>query len=173
MSDQTGTTNNIEKRRNGALVGGALLISIGLYSLLENLFHMEWGLYFLPMLAVVFLAGGLYTRRPGLLIPGGILAGIGGGAIVVDQYMHYFSDQARGGTFLVVFAAGWLLITLASMVIGRLMLWPLFPAAFLGMTGAALLAGQTGLQLLTLFGYFWPAVLIVLGLYLILRRRSS
>ncbi len=173
MSTQTGTTNNTEMRRNGALVGGAFLITIGLFSLLENVFHMQWGLYFLPMLAVLFLASGLLTRRPGLLIPGGILAGIGGGAIVVDQFMPYLSNQARGGTFLLVFAAGWLVITLASVVINRLMLWPLIPAAFLGMTGAALLTGQTGLELLKLFGYFWPAVLIIIGLYLIFRRRSA
>ncbi len=173
MSAQTPSANPAESRRNGALIGGAILITIGLFSLLENVFHMEWGLYFLPLLAVIFLASGIFTRRPGLLIPGGILAGIGAGAIVVDQYMPYVSDQARGGAFLVIFAAGWLIITLASMLIGRLMLWPLIPGAFLGMTGAALLAGQTGLQLLTLFGYFWPVVLIVIGLYLIIRRRSA
>ncbi len=173
MSAQTQTTNEItEKRRNGALIGGAILISIGLFSLVENIFHMSWGLYFLPFLAVIFLAAGLYTRRPGLLIPGGILAGIGAGAIVVDQYMPYLTDQARGGAFLLVFAGGWLLITLASLVIGRLMLWPLFPAAFLGLTGAALTAGQTGLQILHYYGYFWPIVLIVIGLYLVFRRRN-
>ncbi len=173
MSAQTPSTNPAETRRNGALVGGAILISIGMFSLLENVFHMQWGLYFLPLLAVIFLASGLLTRRPGLLIPGGILAGIGAGALVVDQYLPYVSDQVHGGAFLVIFAAGWLVITLASMLIGRLMLWPLFPAAFLGMTGAALLAGQTGLQMLALFGYFWPAVLIITGVYLIFRRRSA
>ena len=165
MSAQTQTTTEItEKRRNGALVGGAILISIGLFSLVENIFHMSWGLYFLPMLAVIFLAAGLYMRRPGLLIPGGILAGIGGGTIVIGQFMPYLTDQVRGGTFLLVFAGGWLLITLASLLISRMMLWPLIPAAFLGMTGAALLTGQTGLELLKLFGYFWPAVLIIIGL---------
>ena len=173
MSAQTPSVNPAETRRNGALVGGAILITIGLFSLLENVFHMQWGLYFLPLLAVIFLASGLLTRRPGLLIPGGILAGIGAGALAVDQFMPYVSDQARGGAFLLIFAAGWLVITLASMLIGRLMLWPVFPAAFLGLTGAALLAGQTGLQLLTLFGYFWPIVLIITGLYLVLRRRSA
>ncbi len=173
MSAQTPSANPVESRRNGALVGGALLISIGLFSLLENVFHMQWGLYFLPLLAVIFLAAGLLTRRPGLLIPGGILAGIGAGALVVDQFMHYMTDQARGGTFLLVFAAGWLVITLASLVINRLMLWPLIPAAFLGMTGAALIVGQTGLEVLKLFCYFWPAVLIIIGLYMIFRRRSA
>ncbi len=173
MSAQTQTTQNTASRRNGALVGGAILITIGLFSLLENVFHMEWGLYFLPVLAVIFLASGLYTCRPGLLIPGGILAGIGAGALVVDQFMPYVSNQTRGGTFMVIFAAGWLVITLASMLISRPMLWPIYPAAFLGVTGAALLAGQTGMQLLTIFGYFWPIVLIITGLYLILRRRSS
>ena len=173
MSAQTQTTNDTEKRRNGALVGGAILISIGLFSLLENIFHMSWGLYFLPYLAVIFLVFGVVSRRPGLLIPGGILAGLGAGAIVVEETFPYLTDPARGGAFMLTFAGGWLLITLTSLLIGRLMLWPLIPGAFIGMTGLALVSGQTGLQLLQIYGYFWPALLIVLGLYLIFRRRNA
>ncbi len=173
MSAQTQTTTDVTKRRNGALIGGAILISIGLFSLLENVFQMHWGLYFLPMLAVIFLVSGVLTRRPGLLIPGGILAGIGAGAIVLDQFMPYLSNPARGGVFMLVFAGGWLLITLASLLIGRVMLWPLFPAAFIGLTGAALALEQTGLQLLHYYSYFWPIALIVIGLYLVFRRRNA
>ena len=173
MSVQTETTNNISQRRNGALVGGAILISIGLFSLLENVFHLSWGLYFLPLLAVIFLASGILTRRPGLLIPGGILAGLGAGSIVVEQVFPFMADPARGGVFMLAFAGGWLLITLASLFIGRVMLWPLIPGAFIGTMGVALFAGQTGLQFLELLGYFWPVVLIAVGVYLVIRRRNG
>jgi len=87
--------------------------------------------------------------------------------------LPYLTDPARGGVFMLVFAGGWLLITLTSLLIGRLMLWPLIPGAFIGLVGLALVSGQTGLQLLQMTGYFWPVVLIVLGLYLILRRRNA
>ncbi len=171
MSAQTETTNSISQRRNGALVGGAFLISIGLFSLLENVFHFSWGLYFLPMLAVIFLASGIITRRPGLLIPGGILAGIGAGAILVEEVFYYLGDPMRGGVFMLAFAAGWLVITLASLLIGRVMLWPLIPSAFMGLLGIALLGAHTGLLSVVSLG--WPILLIVIGLYLVLRRQNS
>ncbi len=163
-------SNNPVAKRHGGVVGGAILIVIGLFALLDQLIPIEWGLYFLPLLALVFLLSGLIDRRPGLLIPGGILAGIGGGAILVQSSLFTLSEPARGGLFLLAFAAGWALITAASFLVGKLMLWPLIPAAVMAFFGAALFAGAAGLQILVAFGYVWPVILIVIGAYLILRR---
>jgi hypothetical protein len=156
------------------VVGGAILIAIGLMALVQQFFPINSGLYFLPMLAVVFLAAGIVGRRPGFLIPGGILAGIGAGVILMDGPFSYMKDQdpARGGVFMLAFAGGWLLINLASLLTGRLMLWPLIPAAFMGVVGLGLTAGEAGLQFLQLAGVGWPVVLIALGLYLVFRRRE-
>ncbi len=155
-------------RRNAGLVWGAILIVIGLFALVQQVFHFDLGLYFLPLLAVIFLVAGVLGRNYGLIIPGGILAGIGVGALLMEGPFKYLEDPARGGVFMITFAGGWLLITLASLLIGRQIMWPLIPAAFLGLFGIVLLAGQT--TILNTVG--WPIILIAIGLYLVLRRRE-
>lgn len=154
------------------MVGGAILVAIGLMALLNQFVPINSGLYFLPMLAVIFLAAGIVGRRPGFLIPGGILAGIGAGAILMQGPFSSMEDPARGGVFMLAFAGGWVLITLASLLIRCVMLWPLIPAAFMGVVGLGLTAGQAGLQFLQLAGVGWPVILIALGLYLVFRRRE-
>lgn len=174
MSEQMGTSQPSENRRHSGMVGGAILISIGLFSLIQQFVHIHAGLYFLPFLALIFLVAGMVGRRPGLLIPGGILAGIGAGAILVQGSLFgAMTEPVRGGLFMLTFAAGWAVITAASFLIGKLMLWPLIPAGFMAFFGLALLAGQPGMQFLTAFGYFWPVLLIAAGLYLILHRRDA
>jgi len=166
MSEQTISNQTSVNRRRGGIVGGAILISIGVLALLQQFVNVNWGLYFLPALALVFLVAGIVERRPGLLIPGGILAGIGAGAILVQSPLFYgLADPARGGLFMLAFAAGWTVITAASFFTGRLMLWPLIPAAFMGLFGLALLA-----NVVTVFTYAWPVGMIALGLFLVLRR---
>ncbi len=158
------------RRRSSGLVWGAILIFIGLFALVEQFFRLDFGLFFLPMLAVIFLLAGILGRRYGLIIPGGILAGIGVGALLMEGPFKYMADPERGGVFMITFAGGWLLITLASLLIGRVILWPLIPAAFLGLFGVALLGAHTGLLSVVSLG--WPIILIAIGLYLVLRRRE-
>ena len=166
MSEQYVTTQHAANRRHSGIVGGAILISIGVLALLQQFLDVNWGLYFLPLLALVFLTAGIVERRPGLLIPGGILAGIGAGAILVQSpFFSAMGEPVRGGLFFFAFAAGWAVVTGASYLIGRVMLWPLIPAAFMGLFGVALLANA-----ITIFSYFWPVVLIAVGLFLVLRR---
>jgi hypothetical protein len=160
------------RRGAGSMVWGAILIAIGLVALAQQIFHFEVGLLFLPALALVFLVAGIVGRRPGFLVPGGILAGIGVGAILMQGPFSYMEDPARGGIFLLSFAGGWLLITLLAPLADCIMLWPLIPAAFMGVIGLGLVAGQAGLQILQWAGVGWPVILIALGLYLVFRRRE-
>ncbi|HEX2979743.1 MAG TPA: hypothetical protein VHO48_05735, partial [Anaerolineaceae bacterium] len=77
--------------------------------------------------------------------------------------------------FFLVFAGGWLLITLLSTITEanhRPILWPLFPAGGMALFGGLLLAGDLGLKTLDLLGQGWPIALIVVGLYLALRRND-
>ena len=159
-------------RRGSGVVWGAILITIGLVSLVQQFVRFDTGKIFLPMLAAIFLVAGLVGRRPGLIIPGGILAGIGIGAILIEGPFSYLEDPTRGGVFLLAFAGGWVLVTLAARLINCVMLWPLIPAAFMGVIGLALVAGQAGLQFLQLAGVGWPIILIGLGIYLVFRRRE-
>lgn len=157
------------------LVGGVALIAIGLLTLAGQVFDLDnLGLLVLPALALIFLAWGLITRTFGLIIPGGILAGIGVGAILIEQSWLPLTEMAQGGVFLLSFAAGWALISLLSPVVsGKWAWWPLIPGGILAAIGALLLAGETGVRMLELLGYAWPVALIVLGLYLVLRRNST
>ena len=159
-------------RRSGGLVAGSILILIGVLSLAQFVPGINLDGFFLPILGGIFLAAGLVTRTPGLLVPGGILMGVGAGALLNEGVLPMLSDTARGGTFMLALAGGFALISAASLLIGKRMVWPLFPAFFIAMFGAALLIGETGLAALRIMGYAWPIVLIALGAYLILRRKE-
>ena len=160
------------RKGRGGLVWGAILISIGVFALIQQLTHLKTDMYLLVFMGFIFLLSGILSRRYGLLIPGGILAGLGVGTLLVEGPFKYLSDQPSSGVFMLAFAAGWLLITLAALLIQRVILWPLIPGAFLGLFGIVLLAGQTGMRALELFGQGWPIILIAIGLYLVLRRRE-
>ena len=160
-------------RARRGMVGGTILIMLGLLIFAEQVFQTHLtGLLFLPLLGVAFLAWGILCQRPGLLIPGGILLGIGAGSILVDGPFHSLAEPARGGAFLLAFGAGWLLITLASILFMRRMTWwPLIPGGIFGLLGSAMLIGGPMLALLNLTNLIWPLALVAIGLMLILRRR--
>ncbi len=158
-------------------VGGVVLIAIGLLLLAEQVLGRYLGemrgLFVLPALGIVFLAWGSVSRKVGLLIPGGILSGLGLGAILVQGPLANFSEEATGGVFLLCFASGWLLITIFSALFARCtVLWPLIPGGIMALIGDGLLAGAEGLVALTFLNNAWPVALIAVGLYMILWRRG-
>ena len=166
---------NSPVRRN--LAAGLALIAFGVLTLLGQLqltLHVE--LLILPALALIFLAWGLITRIFGLLIPGGILAGIALGSYLVERPLAAAAEPIQGGVFLLAFAVGWFLIVLLSPFApssrhSSFRWWPLVPGSILALIGALLLAGDAEMRILTLLGYAWPIVLMALGVWLILRRR--
>lgn len=176
MNDQIQKHELLETRKNSAsaVVPGLALILIGLLVFAGQFINTDWmGLLFLPALGIIFLAWGTIAKKVGLIIPGGILSGIGVGAILVEGPFANLSGEATGGIFMIAFAAGWLLIPLfAALIDGQFHWWPLIPAAFMAIIGGALLAGGVALQVLEMANYLWPVVLIAIGLYLILWRKG-
>jgi hypothetical protein len=150
------------------------LIVIGLLALLGQLFpNSDYGLILVPLLGLIFLIWGAAARRVGLLIPGGILLGIGVGAFLVERVLTSANDQVQGGVFLLAFAAGWALITVASALFtDRTHRWPLIVAAVLGIIGLALLVVGPAVSALANSPWVWSIVLILVGLYLLLFRRG-
>lgn len=154
--------------RNGVIAGvglmaiGALLI-IAQFGRFENLELL------IPLgLGVIFLAWGLISRTFGLIIPGGILAGIGVGLALTEMPALGIPAENTDVVILLSFAAGWVLITLLSTLTSeRLQWWPLIPGGILGAVGALLLVGENGLLVLEWLGMVWPIGLIVAGLYLV------
>ena len=169
-TNETQTPNVVTKNRAG-WIGGIVLIAIGVFLFLNQVLKVDLGIYFPLALGVVFLVWGAATRRIGLLIPGGIVAGIGVGALLVEGIGPNYAEPASGGLFLLAFAGGWGLITLASALFTpHVAWWPLIPGGILAVIGAALLAGSTGLKFLEYLGMGWPVILIILGVYLLFKR---
>jgi hypothetical protein len=161
------------QRINWPLYPGGILAAFGLFLIISSWLGMDLSLVFLPALGVTFLVSGILTRKIGLLIPGGILVGIGAGAILMEKVVRNVGGEAQGGYFLLAFAAGWVLITLSALLIKSWTWWPLIPGGVLALVGWALLAGQKGLEMLKYANYVWPVILIVVGLFLLLRRRDT
>jgi membrane-bound ClpP family serine protease len=164
--------------KNGGYSGGIILVVIGAVALLAP--YIDWNLLFLPALGVGFLIWGALQREVGLLIPGGILAGIGFGVLAnswLGPGTYRFDSDVDSAAFLLCFAAGWGTITLFSKLFtDETHWWPLIPGGIMAALGAALLAGGTVRAVLLFANTWWPLALVVLGLYLIVkewRRRHS
>lgn len=169
-SDLPPLVNNHKQR--GSLIAGLIMIGIGAYLFVAQFVQASWmGLLLMPALGLIFIAGGLAGRNVGLLVPGGILSGLGLGAYLASGPFGEVNELTRGSLVLLSFAAGWVLITLLAAFIGQRVFWPLIPGAILAAVGGLLLAGQSGLTVLEWAGRLWPLALILGGLAVLLRRR--
>lgn len=157
------------------IIHGIALMVIGVLILLMQLDVVGninlFALLLLPALGLIFLLWGILVRSRGLLIPGGILFGLGSGVTLTESVLRLESENQQAGVILILFAAGWLLITLLSgFFTDKTIWWPLIPGAILGGIGGVLLADVLG-DFSRLVGQFWPVLLIAAGLFLIIRRR--
>jgi hypothetical protein len=163
---------SVDSPRTKRLFAGIALIGIGALLLVAQFIEAHWlSLLILPALGAIFLLWGLIARNPGLLVPGGILSGIGLGAYLTSGPYVAATERVQGGVFMLAFAAGWALIVVASLAIGRRQWWPLIPGVIMALIGVALLGGEFGLQILEWAGKLWPLILIGIGLSILLRRR--
>jgi hypothetical protein len=162
--------------RNRKWMGGIALIFIGTLLLFATL--TDFGLlgeWLLPVLGVLFLAWGIMASRPGPIIPGGILTGLGVGVILAREVFH-FSGLDAGGVITLSLGIGFLLILpLCALFTPRWHWWPTIPGCVLVVVGIALLIGNDALQVVTVLGKIWPASLILAGVILLwqfLRRKE-
>lgn len=156
-----------ERARNAApgneWIGGAVLIVLGLLFLLSR-FIPDIGDLVTLIVGLGLLGVFFATRSYGALIPGGIVTGVGVGILLNNN----LPGANGGGIFLLSLAGGFLLIWILSVAlrVGENYWWPIIPAAFIGVTGIALVVGPVGRDVLA---YGWPVVLIALGLYVVFR----
>lgn len=145
---------------------GVVLLVIGSVALLSRAYDWPLGLLAPLLLGGLFLVWSVLARERELLIPGGILTGIGAGILV-----RRYADQGRDfdqGAFMLCFAAGWLLIPLLSWVVfKRRMLWPLWPAAALAFAGLVRLGGNDVREWLGAARVYWPVALIAVALFML------
>lgn len=108
-----------------------------------------------------FLAAYLATRAYGLLIPGGILTGLGIGIILASAGMH-------GSVVVLGLGSGFLAITVVDLLLGDSRdgwWWPLIPGAILVTVGGSEIAGVRHVA-----QYLLPAVFIGIGIVLLFGR---
>lgn len=148
------------------MVGGLILIGIGILFLVGRLINVgNFGLLILPALGAVFAIAGILKRDGGLMVPGGILSGIGLGVYLTAVPFEFTSGIDTGGLFLLSLAAGFVSVTVMSAIFAReTHWWALIPGGIIGLVGTAVLFGGAFMSALELLGTYWPVILILVGI---------
>ena len=169
------TPNTPKHNTRDRVIAGIALIAIGavvFFAQISDQPELAWVV--VPVLGLIFLIWGLAARTIGLIIPGGILSGIGLGLYFMLQSGVDRPEESSAGIFLLCFAGGWALISLLSLVTQEgFQWWPLIPGGIIGVIGLALLGGGFGQELLKVAGYAWPLILVGIGIYLLLRGKGD
>src|SRR5438132_5697898 len=146
------------------------LITLGVVFLLGNLVPERGraGLFVLG-LGAAFLVGRLTTGRYGYAVPAGILMAIGAYISLQDLSGLRASAFQGAGAFFVLLGLGFALTY--AIGLRPWAIWPLFPATVLVGLGLALLgiSALGALASLSWIAAYWPAALVLLGVWLLLR----
>jgi hypothetical protein len=146
---------------------GVILIAVGATLFAVQLLHLDADVIVL-VIGLVFASVFAATRRYGLLIPAGIMTGLGAGILLED--IGAKGEPAMLGLglgFLAIYAVD--ALTSGARAPGRW--WPLIPGAIITViAGASGTFGQEGARAIE---QGWPILLIAVGAWLLLRRRVS
>ena len=159
----------VKKDDLGKLFLGSILILAGTFMVLANFFKLSiFGILFLPLLGLLFIIWSIVSKESELLVPGGIIEGLGLG-LVVTSLLSGFNEPTRGGLFFIGFSIGWFLITLlCKLIFKKIILWPFIPGFLLLLLGFLIMIGDKGFKLFQNLNIIWPFILIVAGLIIIL-----
>ena len=162
-SQQQGT------RSSGAYVGALLLIVIGLVALAANLGGDKYIYEAIPLvIGIVFFIAYASTRQYGLLVPAGILSGLGAGLLASSAFNA--TDQQAAPYLVDGIGLGFLSIFVIDLIVTRTAArwWPLVPGGVMVVVGSG--ATLTRQEVTDLFGIWVPVLLIGLGVSLLLSR---
>jgi len=143
------------------------LIVVGVTLFAIQLLHFDADVIVL-VIGLVFAIAYAGTRRYGLLVPAGILTGLGAGILLEDfGVMGEPVVLGLGLGFLAIYGGD--LLTSGARAPGRW--WPLIPGAILTViAGAESTFGAEGARVIQ---QGWPILLIAVGAWLLLRGRIS
>jgi hypothetical protein len=151
----------------GGWLPGVILIAVGVTLFAVQLLNLDGDVVVL-VIGIVFAIAFAATRRYGLLIPAGIMTGLGAGILLED-----FGVQGEpvvlglGLGFLAIYAGD--LLTSGARAPGRG--WPLIPGTILTIiAGVESTFGPDGARVIA---QGWPIILIAAGAWLLLRGRAS
>lgn len=165
-----GAAKGLGRRR----VWGVVLLVIALLAILNRYIPLRTEQLILSLLGLGFMVWAVAGRVPGLLVPGGILLGVGSGFWSQRLYGLGTGTGPGQALFLCCLAGGFLLITLLSLIFfRRRVLWPLWPASFIALAGVLRLIGSAWQDHLWRIQPYWPFALLVIALWLLLWRSNG
>lgn len=146
---------------------GVILVVVGLTLFAVQLLDLDADVIVL-VIGLVFVFAFVATRRYALLIPAGVLTGLGSGIVLEDLGVAGEPVVLGLGLgFLAIYAAD--VLTTGAREPGRW--WPLVPGTILTViAGAESTFGPEGARVIELG---WPVILIAAGAWLLLRGRAS
>ena len=143
--------------RDRAVLGAILIVlGVGLVALQLLEGFSEAVIFFL--IGGVFVAGYLYRRAYGLLIPGCILLGLGLGSVGESAILSFggFEELGIGVGFVAIYV-------IPLVYQGKSHWWPLIPGLILIVIGLS----EGSLVFERLFSIGWPLILVFAGLLLL------
>jgi hypothetical protein len=156
--------NKTTHRHNSRIVAGVILVLFGAATLLQR--WLDIGNYIVLLLGLGFLIWGSVSHRTGLIIPGGVLSGIGLGIFAMQgPWQIPVADQ--NGIFLLCFALGWFLITLLTALFTCTQWWALIPGGIMALIGGSILVTNGAIRWMDL-NLVYAVILIFIGLFLLI-----
>lgn len=149
--------------RRGRLVAGGVMLAVALIALAGQHFGWSWhGRGMLALIGIAFVVWAALARSAGLLVPGGVLLGVGTGAWLQATY--------GPAAFLWSMAGGFILISVLSLALfgaRKNTWWTLWPAGGLVFAGAVVAGGPEVRSLFAWLREFWPWLLLAAALVLL------
>jgi len=163
------TEKKITRRHNSRIAAGIILIVFGAATLLQR--WLDIGNYIVLLLGLGMLIWGSLSHKTGLIIPGGVLTGIGLGILAIQGPWHFPFD-GQNAIFLLCFALGWFLITLLTALFTCTQWWALIPGGIMALIGGTILVTNGAFRWMDL-NLVYAAILIVVGLILLVFRGGT
>jgi len=168
MNDTTtdSTVQTADPHR-GRKVAAGILLTVAFVALLRPHVSLDFDKrWMLPLMGAGFIVWAALARNSGLLVPGGILTGIGVGTVLRGEFGN--------AVFLFSMAGGFLLIPMLHLLLfgrrkvsGWSLWWTVFPAGGLAFAGLVQLAGPDVRAWFRALGPVWPYVLIAVAVWLL------